>query len=80
MNKTDYAKYSAMNPIASQCVCNMASIDIITIEYGIDDYAIVCGYVGDLHRYKIKYNTAGRAYFTYQNGCRYFLDEFMRVA
>ena len=79
-NKKFIEFYDKREPIAVQTVTNNCSIDILDIVYGIEDYVIVRGYVNDLHKYKIHYNNQGRAYFKYCNGCRYFLDEFMRLA
>ncbi len=77
MTKAQKERYSQMKPLASQGVTNTCSIDIMEFEYGVEDYVIVRGYVNDFHRYKLKTSTTGRHYFNYQNGCRYYVDEFI---
>lgn len=72
------SQYQDAEPIGIYFVgigCSMAILDIIN---GIEDYVVVRGFTGDLHKYKIHIDTE-RPYFRYCNGCRYHLDEFVRV-
>lgn len=71
-------QYGGAKAIATMGLNNFCGMEILAIEYGIDDYVIVRGFIDDLHRYKIHYETE-RPYFRYCNGCRYHLDEFIRV-
>lgn len=71
-------KYQTMDPIATKCVSNNTSIEIMDIEYGIENYVVVKGFLGEFHRYKVYYDT-DRPYFVYSNGRRYHLDEFERL-
>lgn len=71
-------QYKDAKAIATLGLNYFGGIEILAIEHGIDDYVIVRGYTDDLHRYKIKYDTS-RPYFTYCNGCRYHLDEFIKL-
>ena len=71
--------YKAMNPVAVMAITNNCGMAILDIEYGIDDYVIVKGFTGDIHRYKLHETNKG-SYFKYCNGCRYYLDWFMKVA
>lgn len=69
-------------PVGVLTLCNFGGLAVMEIEYGIDDYAIVCDNYGDgyknITRNKIRYNTNGEAYFV-RNGHRWYLDQFMRV-
>ena len=59
---------------------NFHSMEIIEIEFGIDD-KVVYRYSNETKTHKAKiYNTikTGRSYFKVK-GVRYFLDEFMKV-
>lgn len=68
-------RYENKSPIAIQTICNTCSMCILDIN---DEYVIVKGYIGDLHKYKLNYNSKGY-YFTYRNGCRYFINDFIRI-
>ena len=70
-------KYQNAKPIAAMGLTNTAGLGILEIQYGIDDYVILRGTLGDIHRCKIYSNTKGM-YIKYGR-CRYYLDEFMRV-
>ena len=71
-------EYENKEPIAINFIAMGCAMAILDIQYGIDDYVIIKGFTGDLHRYKIHYGTE-RPYFRYCNGCRYHIDEFLRV-
>ena len=77
MNKNLREFYEKKNPIAVIGITNISSIQILDIEYGIDDYAIIKGFVGDIHKIKIYDSTKG-AYFKYSNR-RYYIKDFMKI-
>ena len=79
MKKRYKQYYESAKPIATQCVTNNCSIDIMDINYGVDEFVVVRGYIGDIHKYKLNITKNGRMFFTYQNGLRYYVDEFMAV-
>ena len=79
----DFGTYpNDYKPAGVLTLCNFGGLAIMEIEYGIDDYVIVCDNYGDgyknLTRNKLRYNTKGNAYFV-RNGRRWYLDQFMRV-
>lgn len=69
-------------PIAVLSLNNFGGIEILDVEYGINDYVVTavnnagkrccCG------RHKIDTTAAGRSYFRFGNN-RYYLDEFLRT-
>lgn len=63
--------------IASCGLCNVASLNIYDIEYGIDDYVVVGLNSQKCRSYKLYTNTKG-TYFNW-GGTRYYLDDFMRI-
>ena len=69
------AGYANASPRAVLAVSNTTRIEIMDI---LDDIVIIRGFVGDMHAYKLHPNNKG-GYFTYRNGCRYSLNEFIRV-
>ena len=75
MKFTRIRDYENSEPIAVMGITNTCAMEILDTD-GI--FVIVRGFVGDLHRYTIRYNTQ-RPYFIYKNGCRYHIDEFLRV-
>ena len=77
MNKSLREFYEKKNPIAAMGITNISSIQILDIEYGIDDYVIIKGFVGDIHKIKIYDSTKG-AYFKYSNS-RYYIKDFMKI-
>lgn len=79
MKKSEVNAYKAMNPIAVMAITNNCGMAILEIENGIDDYVVVKGFTGDIHRYKLHETNKG-SFFKYQNGCRYYIHDFMKVA
>ena len=77
MNKSLRELYEKKNPIAVIGITNISSIQILDIECGIDDYAIIKGFAGDIHKIKIYDSTKG-AYFKYSNS-RYYIKDFMKI-
>jgi hypothetical protein len=86
MKKSEYIGKPAIAVYADSA---STGLEILAIEYGIDDYVIVRDWrpvftqqgkkkVEEIHRYKIYYGNK-HTYFNYRNRCRYFLDDFMRV-
>lgn len=68
-------------PLATLCMCNFGGIAVMEVQYGINDYVIVCDNYGDgyknITKNMIHYNTKGD-YFV-RNGQRYYLQGFMRT-
>lgn len=67
--------------IATKCLTAFSCLNIVEIEYGIDDYAIVDFITPQkIYRSKLKIytTTKGRTYIK-KNGTRYYLDEFIRT-
>lgn len=58
------------------CSMGLVGLECLDILYGIDDYMIVRGYTGDLHKVKIYYtdNPYIRLY-----GRRFNTSDFMRI-
>lgn len=77
-----YKKYADTEPIGTLGLCNWGGLEILDIEYGIDDYAIACFNWGtgrqQIRRHKITYTPAGRSYIRKQ-GTRYYSDQILRV-
>lgn len=69
------AGYTNAKPIAVLAISNTTGIEIMDI---LDDIIIIKGFVGDMHAYKLHPNNKG-GYFTYRNGHRYSLNEFIRI-
>ena len=78
MNKSLREFYEKKNPIAVIGITNISSIQILDIEYGIDDYVIIKGFTGDIHRHKIYYSVRKGMYFKYGNA-RYYLKHFLKI-
>ena len=78
MKKEELKKYEGKKPIAVYALTNTCAMYILDIVYDIDDHVIIKGYTGDTHKYKIKYTNKG-GYFTYCNGCRCYINDFMRM-
>lgn len=75
MNKTEKANYNKMDVVAVYSM-GLIGIEILSIEYGIDDY-IIYRYMDEIHKVKIYYNTE-KPYFRFYNR-RVCLDECMRI-
>lgn len=76
-----YKKYENTKPIGVQCISNWGGLEILDIEYGIDDIAIASFNFGtrqQIRRHKIQTTPAGRLYIRKQ-GIRYYLDEIMKI-
>lgn len=75
-----YKKYAETSPLGTLHLNNWGGLEILEIEYSIDDYAIASFNFGtrqQIRRHKICYTPAGRAYIRKQ-GRRYYFDEIMR--
>lgn len=82
MTKQEMEQYRDKKPIAVYPMSNWGGIEILDIEYGIDDY-VICRYnFGEpedrLHRVKINYGA--RTTSIYIDGMRVRLNEFMRTS
>lgn len=81
-NKVMLEKYRSKNPIAVLSLLNCGGIEILDIEYGIDDYVIsAINNAGDrssIGKHKIYTSTSGRTYFRFGDR-RYYIDEFIRT-
>ena len=65
--------------VASMGICNMLSLDVISINYGIDDTITTIFSDGSgRSTAKIRYDADGNSYFK-KYGVRYNLDEFIRL-
>jgi len=75
-------KYKDKKPIAVLPLNNFGGIEIIDVEYGINDYVITAvnnaGKRCCFGRHKIDATAVGRDYFRFGNS-RYYIDEFMRT-
>ncbi|MFT8313270.1 MAG: hypothetical protein ABF633_03330 [Clostridium sp.] len=63
--------------IASLTVCNTATLNIYSVDYGIDDYITVGLNNFKSRKYKL-YSTNKGTYFNY-DGLRYYVHEFLKV-
>ena len=77
-----YKKYENTKPIGTFCLCNFGGLEILDIEYGIDDYIIACFNFGtgrqQIRRHKIQITPSGRMFIRKQN-VRYYMDEILRI-
>lgn len=77
-----YEQYKNVTPIGTYTISNWDGLEILDIQYGIEDYVIASfnfsGVRQMIRRHKICYTTAGRAYIRKQ-GIRFYLDEIMRI-
>lgn len=78
MTRKEIERYSKAKPLAVIGITNNCGLAILEMQYGIDDYVVVKGFTGDIHRYKLHYNNKG-IYFKYCNGLRYYMHQFMKV-
>lgn len=78
MNKQEIEKWQAASAIAVMNITNTCSMAILGYEYDINDKVIVRRFIGDIHRYTVKLSHKG-FYFTYCNGCRYYIKDFLTV-
>lgn len=67
-----------VKPIARDYLGLTLSLDILKIEYGINDY-VYCKFSDEekIHRLKIQVSKKGDSYFILNN-VRYYLAEFIR--
>ena len=77
-----YKKYEETEALGCFPMCNFGGLEILDIEYGIEDYIIACFNFGtgrqQIRRHKICFTPAGRSYIRKQ-GTRYYLDTIMRT-
>lgn len=71
------------NVIATYCLCNFGGIEILDIEYGINDFVIYRFNFGDnaenkTHKAMIYGTNTGRLYFNTNYKQRIYLDECIR--
>ena len=83
MTRCDMERYKDKTPIAVFPMSNWGGVEILDIEYGIDDY-VVCRYnFGEteekLHRLMIRTSNDGQTFFVLDSRTIY-LDECMRVS
>ena len=76
MTKVEKESYSDKQAVGVKVITNTCVIEVLDIQYGIEDYVVIRGYTGDIHKLKI-YCTED-SYFNY-GGQRQHLSEFMRV-
>lgn len=57
----------------------LCGIQILDIEYGINDKVIYLDTMGKTHKAVVKENTKGDSYFRYCGGFRIYLKECLRV-
>ena len=68
-----------LKTVATYVICNNLSINIIDIEYGIEDKILWKWSNSDkLHKTKIYNSRKGRYYFLVDK-IRYYLDEFINL-
>lgn len=80
MNKQEKAKYKDREPIGVMCLSNWGGIEVLDIEYGIDDHVIWrfnYGEPQELHRSKINYGVNDSSFRAGRMTIR--LSEVMRV-
>lgn len=77
-----YKQYADTKAVGVYPLCNWGGLEILAVEYGIDDYVVACFNFGTgrqkIRRHKICYSTSGRDYIR-KEGVRYYLDNIMRV-
>ena len=77
-----YKEYAAAPAIGYFTMSNFGDIELLDIEYGIEDKVIACFNFGtgrqQIRRHKICSLESGRQYIRKQ-GVRYYLDQFMRA-
>lgn len=77
-----YKKYADTEPIGVITLCNWGGLEILDIEYGIDDYVIACFNWGtgrqQIRRHKIMETPSGRLYIRKQ-GIRYYFGQMTTI-
>ena len=76
-----YKQYKNTEPIGTYAMSNWGGLEILDIQYGIDDYVIASFNFGtrqQIRRHKICYTPTGRPYIRKQ-GTRFYLDEIMKI-
>ena len=76
-----YKQYANTTPIGIYGMSNWGGLEILDIQYGIDDYAIASFNFGtrqDIRRHKIQTAPSGRLFIRKQ-GTRFYLDEVMKI-
>lgn len=80
---TKFKEYENMPAIGAWCICNFGGLELIAINYGVDDTAVTCFNTGEgrgkWKETKIHFTAGGRAYVT-RYGFRYYFDDCMRAA
>lgn len=80
MNKQEKAKYKDARPIGVMCLSNWGGLEVMGIEYGIDDYIIWRFNYGEpqnLHRSVVNYKPERPSFRA--GRMTIHLDEVMRV-
>ena len=82
MKEPLYKKYADTKAVGYYGMSNYGGLEILDIEYGIDDYVVACFNWGTgrqkIARYKIQYSTSGRTFIRKQ-GYRFYMDQIMRT-
>lgn len=82
MTRQEMDKYKDTKPVAVFPMDNWGGIEILAIEYGINDYVVYRENYGKpeekLHRALIRVAASHRSFFIY-NSERVYLDQCMRV-
>ena len=82
MKEPLYKKYAETKAIGVYPMSNWGGLEILDIEYGIEDYAIACFNFGNgrrnIRRYKIYSTPSGDSYIR-KEGRRYYFSDIMRV-
>ena len=78
MTKQEQEKYKDLKPVAVFPINSYDGVEILTIEYGIEDYVIVRYNQGNIHRKRIYTSTKNRNYFNIYD-MRIYLDECLKV-
>ena len=81
MNTPLYKKYAETKPIAVLGLGNWGGLEILDIEYGIEDYVIAAFNFGTrkkIRRHKVCTAPSGREYIK-KEGVRYYFDDMMEV-
>lgn len=82
MTKQEKEKYMNAETVGYYCMCNWGGLEVLDIEYGIDDYVVACFNFGDgrinINRHKIEYSTNGNQCFR-KRGRRYYFNEIEKA-
>lgn len=82
MKKALYKEYENIEAIGYYCMGNYGGLEVLDIEYGIDDKLITCFNFGTgrqmIRRNKVLTTSNGRLYIR-KAGYRFYLDNIMRA-